>query len=174
MSEDKKVMRKFQLINEDGYIAADYSNSEYYNTYSVYGCFTGHLDIMGRVLVEGKTVISTSEFQSFKEVLDEDSSIYWDGKDTNDIEVGMVVQTKGECFPVVFIKGCEVVLDMDCSGLQVLQMRYLKRALPTPRELAFTRFLDAHKSAHDGKNSLTTLGTAFDVLWEVFLAKKGE
>ncbi len=195
MSKEKKL-RKFKLVDRVGYLSGD-DSTDVLDNYLSGGCLEGIIDCCGDLSSsDGRvTMIYKTEFKYFEEVIEvpltktvnvnvtiqptKTPPTYWDGKDTNDIEVGMVVGYKGKEFPVKFTHYGQVVLFLGASRLQVVPNELLKRAQPTPRELAFTRFLSAHKSrgldfAHDDVGSRTTLGQAFDVFWEEFLSEEGE
>ena len=96
----------------------------------------------------------------------------WDGQ--SELEVGMVVKVKGEDFLVKLVSddGEEVVLDMECSGLQVVNKAYIKAAKKSHKEQTFDKVLKAwvHQGldfAYDTKDSAVHLESFFDVMYDV-------
>ncbi|MCP4991934.1 MAG: hypothetical protein GY928_39555 [Colwellia sp.] len=192
MSEDK-VMRKFKLVDREGYFGVNSNNESIAHDLLVEGVFTGYVSY-GELYcpndIHNRPVISTNEFKHFEEVTkvsqtlatcaEETSPTYWDGKNTDDIEVGMFVCYKEGKAPIRVRlsqpESNQVVLELE-GEIFIKPLSELTSGLPTARELAFTRFLSAHQSrgldfAHDDAGSRTTLGQAFDVFWKEFLEEK--
>ncbi len=174
---DKKL-RKFKLIDREGYFDAFETNEVDFLRHGKGDCFVGHIDGCEDLIVEGVTVISGNEFEYFDEVTMKDTApIYWDGKDTKDIEVGMIVMYEGESAEctVLFVASDKVVVDF--NEVTTLHKDRLGSAQPTPRELAFTRFLSEWQKqsldcAHDDASTVASLKKVFEFAYDTIVEEE--
>lgn len=96
----------------------------------------------------------------------------WDG--VSDLEVGMTVKYQGIDFPVKCISddGGEVVLYMNCSGLQVVNRSNIKAAKLSHKEETLKKVMEAWKRqgldfAHDIKGSHAPIENVFNIVYDV-------
>ncbi len=81
-----KKLRKFKLIDREGYINAGSDNEDMLQSFFVEGTVEGYMDRYGYLMVEGCEVIFPVEFKFFEEVFDvvADSGNQKEGKMVND------------------------------------------------------------------------------------------
>ena len=146
-------------VNEDDILTREYVINEGHN----------------RIDLREGNYIYFSELEAFFEVVQEakQQDLWpWDG--IEDLEVGMTVKHKGHNFPVKYISddGEEVVLDMDCPGLQVVDKCYILPAVKSPKEQTFDKVLSSWKRqgldfGYYNKDSSVNMGAFFDMVWDI-------
>lgn len=165
-------LRKFKLIDREGFLGRYSTNENILKGNLVSNCLEGVVDSEGVLRNSCRSaLINRTEFCFFEEVLEE---ILWDG--VSQIEVGMTVSYRNEPYKVEFLKDQQVLIEME-TGLEIIHIIDLRPSKPSHKEETFDAFLKVWRSqsldyAQDCKSSSATLGQVFDVCYNTFLQGK--
>ena len=183
MSVENKL-RKFKLIDKQGWLSFHNSNSCLYRDYfddqdMVEGVFNS---LGSFVSIDGARVILTPELQFFKEILPEqetpapEESLYW--REGTPLKAGLIVgrNCSGEREYFVKYVGDSFAVLADKREETTSAISNLHSLVKSEKEVVFERVLAAWKSktldnGFDGKRSTVNLGSFFDTMYTVM---KGE
>lgn len=188
MEEENKV-RKFRLIDKQGYLDEDKENKSLVDYFG--DIFSGYEDDNG-FIINDKTpsplVIDRVEFQFFEEITDEqetsvpketpspDEALYW--QEGQPLTAGLIVGKKcsgeNEYF-VKYVGDFHVVLS-DKREETTSTISNLRSLVKSDKDVIFDKVLSVWKSrsldnSYDNKSSIVHLGSFFDVMYQVM---KGE
>ena len=189
MEEENKV-RKFKLIDKQGYIS-----NHSYNTTLLYrvnsDIFSGIINQDDHLInrdISDDSLISDDEFQFFEEITDEqetsvpketpspDEALYW--QEDQPLTAGLIVGKKcsgeNEYF-VKYVGDFHVVLS-DKQGETTSTIRNLRSLVKSDKDVIFEEVLSEWRrqsldNAYDNKSSTVHLGSFFEVMYQVM---KGE
>lgn len=175
--EDK--LRKFKLIDKEGYFSNYPLNKDAYNKYfSEDGTITGYINesyLTKNNLKGDYGLISPCEFQFFEEILPEQENTFW--KENTPLEKSLIVGKKcqgDKPFQIEHV-GEEIVLLREVgSGKESCTTKdNLKGLLPDEDEILFQEVLSAWKgvsldNAYDHRGSVVNLERFYLVVKEVF------
>ncbi len=173
-------LRKFKVIDEEGFISKIFGNDVLIREYLKEGCFIGYIDQENDLVhpeMPNLTLIDSGgrEFKYFKEIPLEQEQEYW--KENTPLEKSLLVGKKcqGEkAFQIEHV-GEEIVLLREvASGKESCTTKdNLKSLLPDEEEILFQKVLSKWKgltldNAYDHRRSVVNLGKFYDVVKEVF------
>lgn len=188
MEEENKV-RKFKLIDKQGYLDEDKENKSLVDYFG--DIFSGYEDDNG-FIINDKTpsplVIDRVEFQFFEEITDEqetsvtketspaEETLYW--QEGQPLTAGLIVGKNcsgGREFFVKYVGDVYVVL-ADKREETTSTISNLRSLVKSDKDVIFEEVLSLWKSqsldnAYDNKSSVVNLGSFFDTVYQVM---KGE
>lgn len=187
MEEENKV-RKFRLIDREGYLFQNSFNRDILHSVGKYGTLSGYIEEDGSLSGYGVTLITTNEFQFFEEITDEqetsvtketspaEETLYW--QEGQPLTAGLIVGKNCSGDREFFVKyvGDVYVVLADKREETTCTISNLRSLVRSDKDVIFDEVLSLWKSqsldnAYDNKSSVVNLGSFFDTVYQVM---KGE